>query len=127
MWTPLPAYAELHCLSAFSFQRGASLPEELVQRAAALGYSALAITDECSVSGVVRAHTQAQESGIQLLPGAEFLVAPDATVAAPSEAAAAGRVVSHSSFPVFLSKALNFSSLVAAMNNSPPAVSTGPP
>ena len=81
MWTPLPAYAELHCLSAFSFQRGASLPEELVQRAAALGYSALAITDECSVSGVVRAHTQAQESGIQLLPGAEFLVPPDADAA----------------------------------------------
>ena len=81
MWTPLPAYAELHCLSAFSFQRGASLPEELVQRAAALGYSALAITDECSVSGVVRAHTQAQESGIQLLPGAEFLLPPDADAA----------------------------------------------
>ncbi len=55
MWTPLPAYAELHCLSSFSFQRGASLPEELVARAAALGYSALAITDECSVAGVVTA------------------------------------------------------------------------
>ena len=74
MWTPLPAYAELHCLSAFSFQRGASLPEELVQRAAALGYSALAITDACSVSGVVRAHTQAKELGLQLLLGAEFRV-----------------------------------------------------
>jgi error-prone DNA polymerase len=89
MWTPLPAYAELHCLSAFSFQRGASLPEELVQRAAALGYSALAITDECSVSGVVRAHTQAQESGIQLLPGAEFLLPPDAD--APPQQVPAGR------------------------------------
>ncbi|MCY7306830.1 MAG: error-prone DNA polymerase [Rhodoferax sp.] len=74
MWTPLPAYAELHCLSSFSFQRGASLPEELVARAAALGYSALAITDECSVAGVVRAHTQAKESGLKLLLGAEFRV-----------------------------------------------------
>src|SRR5688500_15804886 len=52
----LPPYAELHCLTNFSFLRGASHPEELVERADALGYSALAITDECSVSGVVRAH-----------------------------------------------------------------------
>ena len=74
MWTPLPAYAELHCLSSFSFQRGASLPEELVVRAAALGYTALAITDECSVAGVVRAHTQAKELGLKLLLGAEFRV-----------------------------------------------------
>ncbi|MEO7940793.1 MAG: PHP domain-containing protein, partial [Burkholderiaceae bacterium] len=58
MWTPLPAYAELHCLSGFSFQRGASQPEELVARAAALGYAALAITDECSVAGLVRAHVE---------------------------------------------------------------------
>ncbi len=74
MWTPLPAYAELHCLSSFSFQRGASLPEELVARAAALGYAALALTDECSVAGVVRAHTQAKELGLKLLLGAEFRV-----------------------------------------------------
>ena len=48
MKTPRPPdYAELHCLSAFSFQRGASLPEELVQRAHTLGYKALAVTDEC--------------------------------------------------------------------------------
>ena len=71
---PLPAYAELHCLSNFSFQRGASHPEELVARAAALGYAALALTDECSVAGVVRAHTEAKKTGLQLLPGAEFRV-----------------------------------------------------
>jgi error-prone DNA polymerase len=53
----LPGYAELHCLTNFSFQRGASHPEELVARAQALGYEALAITDECSVAGVVRAWT----------------------------------------------------------------------
>ncbi|MFC5499201.1 error-prone DNA polymerase [Caenimonas terrae] len=52
----LPGYAELHCISNFSFQRGASHPEELVQRAYKIGYEALAITDECSVAGVVRAH-----------------------------------------------------------------------
>ena len=68
----LPDYAELHCVSSFSFQRGASQPEELVERAAALGYRALAITDECSVAGVVRAHTVAKTYGLQLLLGSEF-------------------------------------------------------
>ncbi|MET3376518.1 error-prone DNA polymerase [Variovorax boronicumulans] len=52
----LPDYAELHCLTNFSFQRGASTPEEVVERAYHLGYAALAITDECSVAGIVRAH-----------------------------------------------------------------------
>ena len=52
---PLPAYAELHCLTNFSFQRGASHPQEMVRRAYELGYAGLAITDECSVAGVVRA------------------------------------------------------------------------
>ena len=56
-----PPYAELHCLSNFSFLRGASHPEELVERAQALGYAALALTDECSVAGVVRAHLAAKE------------------------------------------------------------------
>ena len=74
----LPDYAELHCISSFSFQRGASQPEELVQRAHALGYRALAITDACSVAGVVRAHVEARRLGLHLLPGAEFAVAlPD--------------------------------------------------
>ena len=70
----LPPYAELHALSNFSFQRGASHAEELVERAHSLGYSALAITDECSVAGVVRAHVAAKRLGLQLLPGAEFFV-----------------------------------------------------
>jgi error-prone DNA polymerase len=70
----LPAYAELHALSNFSFQRGASHPEELVERAHALGYAALAITDECSVAGVVRAHGQAKKLGMKLIFGAEFRV-----------------------------------------------------
>ena len=69
-----PAYAELHCLSNFSFQRAASQPEELVERAHQLGYSALAITDECSVAGVVRAHGEAERLKLKLLLGAEFSV-----------------------------------------------------
>ena len=60
MASPLPGYAELHCLTNFSFLRGASRPEELVLRADELGYSALAITDECSLAGVVRAHVTAK-------------------------------------------------------------------
>jgi error-prone DNA polymerase len=62
----LPRYAELHCLSNFSFLRGASHPEELVERASELGYSALAITDECSVAGVVRAHLRVREKQLPL-------------------------------------------------------------
>jgi len=65
-------YAELHALTNFSFLRGASHPEELVLEAARLRYRALAITDECSVAGVVRAHLAAREAGLQLLIGAEF-------------------------------------------------------
>jgi error-prone DNA polymerase len=60
-------YAELHALSNFTFLRGASHPEELVETAAALGYEALAITDECSMSGIVRAHTAAKEHGLRKL------------------------------------------------------------
>jgi error-prone DNA polymerase len=73
----LPAYAELHALSNFSFQRGASQPEELVARAFALGYSALAITDECSMAGVVRAHGEASRLGLHLLIGTELRVEAD--------------------------------------------------
>jgi error-prone DNA polymerase len=68
----LPSYAELHCLSNFSFLRGASHPEELVERAVELGYEALAITDECSVAGVVRAWEAARRCGLKLVVGSEF-------------------------------------------------------
>ncbi len=70
----MPGYAELHCLSNFSFLRGASHPEELVARAQELGYAALALTDECSVAGVVRAHLEARSREFRLIPGAEFLL-----------------------------------------------------
>jgi error-prone DNA polymerase len=66
------AYAELHCITSFSFLRGASQPEELVTQAAALGYRALAITDECSVAGAVRAHTASKGTGLALIIGSEL-------------------------------------------------------
>jgi len=72
MFSPLPAYAELHCLSNFTFLRGASHPEELVRRAAELGYSALAVTDECSLAGAVRAHVAAKDVGLPLVIGSEI-------------------------------------------------------
>jgi error-prone DNA polymerase len=66
-------YAELHALSNFTFLRGASHPEELVETATALGYEALAITDECSMSGVVRAHSAAKQHGLRkLIIGSEL-------------------------------------------------------
>ena len=72
MYSPLPAYAELHCLSNFTFLRGASHPEELVQRAAAIGYTALALTDECSVAGAARAHVAAKSIVLPLVIGSEI-------------------------------------------------------
>jgi len=65
-------YAELHCLSDFSFGRGASSAAELFARAKACGYRALAITDECSLAGIVRAYQASTELGLKLIVGAEF-------------------------------------------------------
>ena len=67
-------FAELHCKSNFSFLTGASHPEELVKQANELGYQAIAITDECSLSGIVKAHQASQDAGIQLIVGAEFKI-----------------------------------------------------
>jgi len=81
-----PDYAELHCLSNFSFQRGASTALELFERAAKLGYRALAITDECSLAGIVRAWEASKKTGVALIVGSEIrlddglklvLLAPD--------------------------------------------------
>ncbi|MFL6581562.1 MAG: error-prone DNA polymerase [Burkholderiales bacterium] len=67
-------YAELHCLTNFTFLRGASHAQELVEAAVKRGYKALAITDECSLAGVVRAHVAAREykDKFKLIIGAEF-------------------------------------------------------
>jgi len=88
----IPPYAELHCVTNFSFLRGASRPEELAERAKAQGYAALAVTDECSLAGVVRAHVKAKEIGLPLLIGAEFGLHglfghPDTSVAPPQRPA----------------------------------------
>ena len=72
--TTPPSYAELHCRSSFSFLKGASMPEELVEFAASLGYAALALTDECSMAGVVRAHSEAKKANLHLLIGSEFIL-----------------------------------------------------
>ena len=67
-----PRYVELHCLSNFSFQRGASSADELFARASELGYAALAITDECSMAGIVRARMAATKHRTRLIVGCEI-------------------------------------------------------
>lgn len=74
----IPAYAELRALSNFSFLKGASWPEELVERAKALGYSAIAVCDECSMAGAVRAHVASKEHDLKVLHGSQFQVVCDA-------------------------------------------------
>ena len=61
-------YTELQCTSNFSFLRGASHPEELIDKAAAFGYQEIGITDRNSLAGIVRAHTAAKALGIRFLP-----------------------------------------------------------
>ena len=74
MSTDSPGYAELHCLTNFSFQRGASSAQELFERAKRHGYQALAITDECSLAGIVRAWQAAKETGPALIVGSEMRI-----------------------------------------------------
>src|SRR5690606_2730012 len=69
-----PEYAELHCLSNFSFQRGASSGDELFARASQQGYQALAITDECTLAGMVGAWQAAKERGLPLILGTEMQI-----------------------------------------------------
>ncbi|HUO61599.1 MAG TPA: PHP domain-containing protein, partial [Candidatus Acidoferrales bacterium] len=68
----LPAYAELQCTSNFSFLRGASHADDIAARAAQLGYAAIAVTDECSLAGVVRAHVEAKNARIPSIVGSGF-------------------------------------------------------
>ena len=87
------SYTELQVTSNFSFLRGGSHPEELVQQAAGYGYNAIAITDRNSVAGVVRAHKTAQVSGIRFIPACrlDLLDAPS-LLAYPTNIAAWGRL-----------------------------------
>jgi len=84
-----PDVAALHVVSNFTFLRGASHPEEIVARAAELGYRAVAVTDECSLAGVVRAHSAAEAAGIRLIVGSEFTLedGPKCVLLAPDRAA----------------------------------------
>ncbi|MFC3123062.1 error-prone DNA polymerase [Agaribacter flavus] len=68
------SFAELVCQSNFSFLEAASHPEELVRQAYFLGYQAIAITDECSMAGVVRAYTEIKHNHlpIKLIVGSKF-------------------------------------------------------
>ena len=86
-------YAELHAKSNFSFLEGASHPEELVERAAELGYAALAVTDRNSLAGIVRAHVAAKQLGMKFVVGAEITPcdAPP-LVLWPTDRAAYGRL-----------------------------------
>jgi len=68
------AYIELHAASAFSFLQAASLPETLVDRAAALGYPALALLDRDGVYGAPRFHRAAKTVGIRPIIGAELTI-----------------------------------------------------
>lgn len=85
----MTTYAELHCLTNFSFLEGASHAEELVQQAAFLGLKAIAITDRNTLAGVVRAYVDARNSAIQLIIGArlDFRNAPSVICLPPDLAA----------------------------------------
>ena len=72
-----PVYIELHTASAFSFLQGASLPELLVDRAAELGYPALALLDRDGVYGLPRFHKAATAAGLRAIVGAELTIGTD--------------------------------------------------
>jgi error-prone DNA polymerase len=86
----MSAYAELCCVSNFSFLRGGSHAEELVMQAKHLGLSAMAITDHNSLAGVVRAHGVAKETGLRFVVGVRLTLVPSSALRAPSPAQKAG-------------------------------------
>src|SRR5476651_1385611 len=86
-------YAELQVTSNFSFLRGGAHPNELVEQAAALGYSAIAVTDRNSLAGIVRAHMAAKQAGIRFVPACRLdLVDGASLLAYPTDIAAYGRL-----------------------------------
>ena len=90
---PSPAYVELQVTSNFSFLRGAAHPEELAAQAAALGHSAIAITDRNTLAGVVRGHLGAKTAGIKLIVGTRLDLADAASlICLPTSRAAYGRL-----------------------------------
>src|SRR5258706_4312199 len=95
-------YVELHAASAFSFLQGASLPETLVERAAALGYPALALLDADGVYGAPRFHKAAKQAGIKAIIGAELTIA---------EAGRAGQAGRHWRLPVLVENQAGYQNL----------------
>lgn len=94
---PLPPFAELYARSCFSFLTGASHPEELIEQAVALGYSALAIADECSLAGIVRAYAawRLQPEALKLIVGSSIRLQDGPTlVLLATDRAAYGRLSS---------------------------------
>src|ERR1044072_6951481 len=86
-------YTELQVTSNFSFLRGASHPEELVEQAAIYGYTAIAITDCNTLAGIVRAHVTAKEKGIRFIPACRLdLLDGPSLLAYPTDKAAYGRL-----------------------------------
>lgn len=75
-----PAYVELHCHSAYSFGHGTSLPHELIQTAADLGYTALGLTDHDSLSGAMELAMAARDSPVRAIFGAEITISPSADI-----------------------------------------------
>lgn len=89
----VPDYAELQCVTNFSFLRGASHPGEMVIQAKALGHTAIGIADRNTLAGIVRAHSQAKKEGIQLLVGCHVVLADGLScLVYPKDRAAYGRL-----------------------------------
>lgn len=89
----MSGYAELAAMSNFSFLRGASHPEELVVQAEALGLCAIALCDRNSLAGIVRAHTQAKEAGLQFISGCRLVLMDGMEILClPTDRAAYGRL-----------------------------------
>ncbi len=117
-----PGYAELRCRSNFSFLGGASHPEELVARAQALGYGALALTDECSLSGAVRAHSEAERLKMPLIIGAEMQLSLPAAVASTGRSKPAPKPAP---LAVDAAQAAVHASVAAAANDAAVALQRG--
>src|SRR5690606_15615324 len=86
-------YTELQVTTNFSFLRGASHPEEMVEQAAIYGYEAIAITDRNSFAGIVRAHAAAKKLGIRIIPACRLdLLDGESLLAFPTDRAAYARI-----------------------------------
>jgi error-prone DNA polymerase len=89
------SYVELQVTSNFSFRRGGSHPEELVDQAADLGYEAIGMTDRNTFAGVVRAYQVAKDRNIRLIPGVRLdLLDGPSLLAYPTDKEAYARFVS---------------------------------